>query len=628
MRRFVTSLIIVLIINLTASAITMKLTVDATELSRKLLHSRTEFESLDRTVGLLYPKWIPGIHYHGGPIKNIGTLLTYDTNGDRLEWERDWTNHFRFLIDSTRTTDGLTVDMTYICNQPTTNSKGIDSYGSLDIGVINWNTVVLYPENVSVADIDVELRLILPSGWSFGTALPFDRRQDDTLAFKTVTLEELIDMPLICGRYARSIEIAETDLATYYLDVVADAEEDLPNDGDSTLMPLEQMVEEAEAMFGGVHFDEYHLLLTLSDVIPGNGLEHRNSSLNGVKSSEFRKNSWNGKRIPYLLPHEFAHAWCGKYRRPAGMYTDDYQDDKDTDLLWVYEGMTQYLGRVLTYRSGFYDSTVFVENIALQISRQQMQKGRTWRSLRDTEVAAGMLRESSPSWAYLRRDQDYYDEGAMHWMEFDAMIRNGTEGAKSLDDFCRAFFNKDDKGAFAIPFDLAEIVATLNEVYPAPWDSLIDVRVYHPVYTLALDIVDRLGMRLDYTDKKPKAISQRESQYGSINCYESLGLGIGRTGKINDVRPDSPADKAGLVPATQIVAVNGKKFSKQRFEDALIGTTEGLNVRLLVLHDESYNEYEIDYDGGPRYLELTPLNEGKNMLYDIARPLIRTDKDQ
>jgi len=621
MRRFFTSIAIILIINVTASAVTMKLTVDATELPRKLLKSTARYDNLDRTVGLLYPKWIPGIHYHGGPIKNIGELYTYDANGNRLEWERDWTNHFRFLVDADRKTAGLQIDLTYICNQPTTNSKGIDSYGSPDIGVINWNTVLLYPENTAARDITVETKLILPEGWSFGTALPFDKERGDTIMFKAVTLEELIDMPLICGRYTRSIKLAETDKASYYLDIVADDEEDLPDADDSSLIQLVNMVNEAEAMFGGVPFDNYHLLLTLSEIIPGNGLEHRNCSLNGVSSSEFRKGGWRGKRIPYLLTHEFIHAWCGKYRRPMGMYTDNYQDDKDTDLLWVYEGMTQYLGHVLTYRSGFYDSTVFVENTAMDISRQRMQKGRTWRSLRDTEVAAGMLRQSSPSWAYLRRDQDYYNEGAMHWLEFDAMIRNGTDGAKSLDNFCRVFLTKEDKKSFAIPFDLNEIVTTLNQVYPAPWDSLIDERVYHPVDTFSLDVVDKLGMKLEYTDKKPEVVARGESKSGTTDCYESLGLGIGRTGKINDVRPDSPADKAGLVPATDIVAINGKKFSKTRLEDAVKATTEGSNVRLLVLQDDTYTEYTIDYDGGLRYLQLTPIDEHKNVLYDIVRPL-------
>lgn len=602
----------------------MDIFVDASQISRKLLNSSIKFNINTDTQSVLFPKWIPGIHGPKGPVENIGGFELHDGNGDLLEWERDHTEVYRFFLYANPASNPHRVDLRYICNQPSTNSRGVDSYGTSAMGIINWNTVLVYPEGTPVSNIMVNASLLLPHNWKHGSALPVERYSGDTVFFGTVTLEEFVDMPLICGINFETIELIKTKSAKYYLHLAADDSTDLP-ENDSVLVPFRKLFQEAEALFGRTHFNEYHLLLTISDEIPRLGLEHRNSSLNGAKAEELREPKWKNKHIPYLIPHEFSHAYCGKYRRPAGMLVSDFIEDNDTDLLWVYEGLDQHLGHILAVRCGFVKEEDFIGDMARWIGGLTFQKGRQWRSLRDTEISAYTLRGGSRSWSYLRRSQDYYSEGAMTWLEFDARIRNATKNKKSLDDFCRKFFSTGDPLEYAVPFDLNEIVRVLNSVVELPWDSLINSKVHQTQDEYNPEVLKYLGYKLEYSDKKPKGTRDNPEDRGTLSLYESLGLGTSSNGTVREVVPGSPADNAGLFAGVEIVGINGKKYSKKRLLDALKQTPQTGAVNLLVLIDDTFSDVTIEYDGGERYYNITRLEDFPDRLKDVLAPRVASD---
>ncbi|HSG98601.1 MAG TPA: hypothetical protein VLB27_01035, partial [candidate division Zixibacteria bacterium] len=351
------------------------------------------------------------------------------------------------------------------------------------------------------------------------------------------------------------------------------------------------------------------------------GLEHRECSLNGVKADELRNADWDDKRVVYLLPHEFAHAWCGKYRRPAGMYKDNFMDTKRTDLLWVYEGMTQYLGYLLAVRCGYADSLKFVDDLAGDITGLILMKGREWRPLRDTEVSAYTLRGGSDHWAYLRRSQDYYREGAVFFFEINAMLRNLTDGQKSLDDFCRSFFAPREPDAPARPFTREEVVTELAALAPYNWDSLIEARVYQTQERFAPTVAEALGYRLEYTTEAPARYGKWEKRYHGTYFLESLGLSLSSAGQITSLVPGSPADNAGLAQNNTVIGVEGKKYSAKRLEDAVRNTATSGAVNLLVLNGETYKEVVIPYDGGLRYYTLIRRDDAPDRLMEILRPL-------
>lgn len=621
---FLCALLAVPSISLQAQTYTMDIVVDASDLPRKLLHSQTTLQTFDSQTALLYPKWIPGIHGPMGPVQNIAGLTMLNSAGDTLSWERDWAEVYRFNVKEPILRGKITILLDYICSQPSVNSRGVDSYGEENIGIINWNTLLLYPEGVDVAKIKVKLRLVLPSGWKYGSAMPTVSTAGDTIVFAPTDLQTLIDCPLICGSNFRTIELATTEKASYYLHLAADDAGDLPRQ-DSVLIPLRNLVREAEAMFGGTHFQEYHFLLTLSDRFPRLGLEHLNSSLNGVSTGELRDSKWTGRRISYLLSHEFVHAWCGKFRRPAGMNTTDYQQTKNTDLLWVYEGLTQYLGNVLATRCGFKTTEEYVEDLASEFGTLIQQKGRRWRPLRDTEVSAYVLRGGSHAWGDLRRSQDYYREGGMLWLEFDGRIRNLTDGERSLDDFCADFFSpyaethsNGSKQRFK-PFVNSDLVEFLRRQADFNWDSLITLRIDQTQESFDTEAARQCGYRLEYTDEVPKRIKRYQDKRGSGLFTLSLGVSVSKSGKIIRVVPESAADLAELSPGDEIIGVSGKKFSVKRLEDAIRSSATTNSIEVLLLKGDTFREVKISYDDGLRYLVLREDDSRRNWLLEIIK---------
>ncbi|MEE2659211.1 MAG: hypothetical protein VX733_11950 [Candidatus Latescibacterota bacterium] len=600
----------------------IQLRVDASELPRKLIRAELELEvSSGDTLSLLYPKWIPGIHGPRGPIKNLAGF-TPRSAGEAVWWQRDWRDEYRFFV--VPKSDRLDVDLSYIANQPSVNSKGVDSYGFQTLGIINWNTIVMYPEGTPVREIEVGLTLTVPSGWGVGSALRSTQRQGDTITFEPVSLEELIDRPLICGKYYRQVELAQTDQASYLLHIVADDMRDLP-DTDSLFVPFGHLALEAEAMFGRAHFDSYHFLLAVSDQVPRLGLEHRGSSLNSGTANCLREEDWGDSDLAYLLPHEMVHAWVGKFRRPAGMLTPDYQSDKNTDLLWVYEGLTQYLGNVLAARSDLMTSDEFRELTVLYTAFLLHDKGRRWRPLQDTELSAHILRGGSESWAFLRRGQTYYIEGALTWLEFDARIRNVSNGQRSLDDFNRAFFSAGNAEASAVPFDLEEVLSGLEVVAEGvQWRELVLERIHQTQQEFPSKWLKSGGFDLEYSTERSSLVQKREKQRKKIYEMDSIGL-IVTEGAISSVLPESPADEAGLYEGLALVGVNGKKYNSEWLREAVTASAERGSVELLVLAGEDLLKYEIDYSGGARQLTAVPLEGAVDRLAEICAPLRAAD---
>jgi predicted metalloprotease with PDZ domain len=586
--------------------------VDATELPRKLLRSTIEFDASGDTLALLYPEWIPGIHAPRGPLQNLAGFVPRDADGTVLRWERDWSDMYRLLVlrDEGQRSK-VTVDLTYITNQPSTNSTGIDAFGTRTLGIINWNTVLVAPEDIPPARLQVELELTLPQGWQAGSALAVASREGDRIRFEPVTYEQLIDRPLICGLHYREVELARTDGATYFLDIVADEARDLPQH-DSVFTPLGALVLESEALFGPApHFGSYRFLLVVSDQAPRLGLEHRESSLNSAKADAFRDLDWVDNGLGYLLPHEFVHAWVGKYRRPAGMVTGDFHTTKNTEGLWVYEGLTQYLGNVLAARSGLVTADEFRERMAMYTAVRLREQGRQWRPLRDTAVSSYILRGGSDSWGLMRRGQAYYAEGGLTWLDFDARLREASAGQRSLDDFCLAFFGGGDRQRTTVPFTTQDILEGLSALDgDTPWGDLVEARIERTQEVFTAHWVSSTGYRLEYVDEIPASLKKREAKGEYVYLGESLGLTVKNAGQVSSVTPGGVADATGIHPGIEIVGVNGFKFSPERLRTAVEDSPETGHIELLTLDGDVYTTFDLQYDAGPRYWEAV-LQEGR-----------------
>jgi len=604
-----------------ANAQSIQLNVDLTDAPRNIFHSRMIFPVKPGPVTLVYPKWIPGNHRPSGPIANV-TGIKMEAGGQTLTWQRDPIDMCAFHVNVPAGATELKVSLDTITTDGSAGAGGPSATANLlDL---NWNQVVLYPQGVSSDDVQFAPSVQLPAGWKFGTALASSGVSqsgvNEILAFKTVSLTTLVDSPLIAGDHYRRVELSKAgETPAHVIDMVSDSEAGLAiTPADETA--YRKLVAETGALFGARHYSEYHFLLTLSDEAGHHGVEHHQSSDNSVGERTLTDSSLH-MLAASLLPHEFTHSWNGKYRRPAGLATRNYQDPMVGDLLWVYEGLTEYLGNVLAARTGLWTPEQYREALAGTAASLDHRTGRTWRPLEDTGRSVQILRLQGPQWSNWRRGLDYYPEGELIWLEVDATIRQQTHGQKSLNDFCRVFHGGESGPPKVVPYTFDDVVRGLNQVAPYDWAGLLNERVHSTAAHAPLGGIERGGWRLIYNDK-PNVFGQTaEGLDGFVDATYSLGFVASKSGELVDVIYGSPAFVAGIGPEMKLVAINGRAWSKDVLLDALRDSkTSSQPIELLVENTKFFKTYAIPYHDGIRYPHLER-SDAPDVLTGIIEPL-------
>jgi predicted metalloprotease with PDZ domain len=562
---------------------------------------------------LVYPKWIPGNHRPTGPIQNF-TGIHFKAAGKELEWRRDLEDMYAFHLQVPAGVSELEADY------DTITYNGKSSLASSKVLDLLWNQVVLYPQGAATNDVRVAASVRLPEGWKFGTALTPTQQSGNSVEFQTVSLTTLVDSPLIAGAIYRQVQITPPgEQLTHVVDMVGESEEAIQIT-DKDIASLKQLVVETGKLFGARHYTKYHFLLTLGDQTAHHGLEHHESSDNGAAEDMF-SNPGSHDLEADLLPHEFVHSWNGKYKRPAGLATRDYQLPMHGDLLWVYEGLTDYLGNILAARTGLRSPDQFHENLAYTAAMLDHRAGRTWRPLQDTATSVQSLFAAATEWSNWRRGADYYPEGYLIWLEVDSLIRQKTNGQRSLNDFCRLFYGGQSGPPMVVPYKFADVVAALNQVTPYDWAKLLRERLDSKSPHAPTGGITNGGWRLVYSDKKNSTMDAREKQSNNIDLSFSLGVIASKEGELRDVIPGSPAYAAGLGPGMKLIAVNGRKWSKDVIRAALrLGMHNQQPLSLLAENGEYYKTYDVNYHEGERYPHLERVEGQANILDEIIKP--------
>jgi predicted metalloprotease with PDZ domain len=598
----------------------IKIEVDATEAARGLLHARLHIPASPGKLTLFYPKWIPGEHMPSGPINDV-TGLQMSANGQPLPWRRDADDMFAFHLDVPADADAVEVSLDFLLSAGGAYSSG--GSASAKLLDLSWNQVLLYPQTASPLKLSYVATLKLPVGWNFGTALPIGistRSRAGEIVFLPAPLETLIDSPVLAGEFFRTLELSPGENPPHFLHLAADsavALEIKPEDARA----FAHLVREADALFGARHYRDYHFLLTLSDHVAHFGLEHHESSDNRTDEN-FLTDADERTAHAELLPHEMVHSWNGKFRRPAGLATPDYQQPMEGELLWVYEGLTDYLGKVLAVRSGLQTNANFRDLFALTAAMLDHRSGRDWRSLADTAVAAQLLYAAPGAGATRRRSADFYPEGDLIWLEADTLIRQQTHGKKSLDDFCKKFHGGESGPPRVVPYNFDDVVNGLNGIAPYDWKMFFQKRIYDLAPRAPVGGIENGGWRLAYTNEISPVLKIREAQRKFTDLSYSLGLVIGTDGVIGDVLPGTPADQAGISPNMRLVAVNGRSWSAKILRDAVkIAATNSAPIKLLVMRDDYYQTCKADYHGGEKYPVLERDATKPDLLDEILKPL-------
>jgi predicted metalloprotease with PDZ domain len=600
---------------------TVTLFVDATSTPRKIFHAKLKIPASAGDLTLYYPKWIPGEHAPDGPVIDLAGLK-FAASGKTLKWRRDLLDGFTIHVEVPAGETEVNAELDFL--SPATFEGGFSAGSSATdkMAVISWNQVLLYPKGWKSDDLTYVATLKLPAGWKYGTPLPIastsltGQTGDTQIVFQPTSLTTLIDSPVITGEFLKVVKLADDPLVE--MDVAADSA--------AALAPPQEvwdhyknLVEQANKLFGAHHYRDYHFLFSLSDHVAHFGLEHHESDDSRVDERGL-VDEGERKLEAGLLPHEYVHSWNGKYRRPADLATPDYEQPMQDDLLWVYEGLTNYLGSVLTARSGLLTPAQARDDLSLTAATLDHTPGREWRNLQDTADAAPELYFSPQAWESWRRSTDFYDEGTLDWLWVDVIIRQQTKGKKSLDDFCKLFHGAPSTGPMVKTYTFDDIVNGLNQIVPYDWRGFWTERLTNHGPGAPLGGIEGSGWKVAY-DESPSEMDRGGEGGGRfVDVAYSIGIDVREDGTITDTIEGMPAALAGIGPGMKLIAVNGRHYSPEVLRDALReGKSSTAPLELLVENTDYFNTYKLDYHAGERYPHLVRDESKPDLLSEIYK---------
>ncbi|WKB52077.1 M61 family metallopeptidase [Eleftheria terrae] len=602
----------------------IELQVDASDLQHRVLQVRQTLPAAAGALTLLYPRWLPGNHGPAGDVNYLAGLKITDAQGRTVPWTRDPVDSFAFHLVVPAGGSPLTLEFQHL--SPLSERSGRVSVSQAILGV-QWQTVVLYPAGHYTRRIEVQPSLRLPAGWQQAAALrggdgqPPQPDAQGWVRYGKVNLETLVDSPVFAGRHMKRVTLdGPGQSRPVVLNVVADEAEQLQAT-EAQWQAHRNLVVQSDRLFGSRHFAHYDFLLALSDSFGRIGLEHHQSSENAVKPGYFK--DW-AKSIESrdLLPHEYVHSWNGKFRRPADLWTPTYNVPMRNSLLWVYEGQTQYWGRMLTVRSGLATPEQGRDALAQVAATYDHRTGRLWRNLQDTNDDNIFTARRPKDWPDWQRMRDYYDEATLIWLDVDTLIRERSQGKRSLDDFARRFFGVEDGRVEPLTYTFEDVVRTLNEVQPHDWAAFLRERLDSHEPRAPLDGLVRAGWKLVYDDKPSEFFKAAEAQRKSTHLLYSVGLLINEDGSLAEVAWDSPAFRAGLAPGMKLLGVNLRAYKPEVLQQAITAArAEGAPpIELLLQEGDRFRIAKLDYRGGLRYPKLERIAGTPDRLSAIQAP--------
>lgn len=596
---------------------TLKVNVDATDLAHRVFRVHEVVPVQPGTVTLLYPQWLPGNHSPSGPIDKLAGLKV-TANGKTLPWKRDPVSVYAFHIEVPQGVSQLEVSFQFLSPQNTRQGRVVMTPEMFNL---QWNANALYPAGYYSRGITTQASVKFPAGWQFGTALEVASRSGDTVNFKPVSFDTLVDSPIYAGKYFKRVDLDPGAKAPVHMDIVADSPKDLEITPEQ-LKLHRNLVQQMYKLYGAHHYDHYDFLFSLSDKMSGNGLEHHQSSEDGMGPGYFSE--WDKYALSRdLLPHEFNHSWDGKFRRPADLWTPNFNVPMQGSLLWVYEGQTQFWGYVMAARSGLWTDDQAREMLAYVAATYD--RGRpglaSWRNVEDTTNDPVIAHRAPLPYRNYQSSEDYYSAGQLIWLDVDAQLRTLSHGKHTIDDFAKAFFGMDNGSFVTSTYDFDDVVNALNKIQPYDWASYLRTRLdgHGPL----IGGLEGHGWKLVYTDKPSDAVKAVEQRHHSANLTYSLGISVGKDGSVGDVLWDGPAFKAGLSPGMKVIAVDGHDYDSDALKDAVTAAAKDKSqpIELLVKNFDEYKTVKIAYHDGLKYPHLVRDSSKPDTLKDLLKAL-------
>lgn len=593
----------------------IRLEVDARDIAHRVIRVREVIPLRDGGPQiLLYPEWLPGTHAPRGPLKDLAGL-TIRADGRPVAWRRDPVAVSAFHVEAPPGARLLELTFQYLTPTAADQGRIVMTREILDL---QWNAVALYPAGVFARQVQVEPSLRLPPDWDFGSALRPVSAGSEGVRFQAVDFETLVDSPVLAGRYVKAVDL-DSGPRPVRLTMVADRPELLAATP-SQLARLREVVVQADRLYRARHFDHYDFLLGLSERIGNLGLEHHQSTEILTRATYFT--NWDGLAATHdTVAHEYTHSWNGKFRRPADLWTADFNTPMRGSLLWVYEGQTQYWGFVLAARSGMLSRQEALDAIANTAATYELRAGRGWRTVADTTADPIVAARRPIPWVSWQRSEDYYQEGELVWLEADTLIRSRSGGRRSLDDFAGAFFGGQAGDRGPLTYRLEDVVAALGRVQAYDWAGFLRDRIDRVQPHAPLEGLARGGYRLVFTAEPTGWLLSNETRRGIVDLTFSAGLVLNTEGVVTGVQWEGPAYEAGLLVGDRMVSVDGEPYSPSLLRAAIRRAAERrAPIELILRSQDQYRALRLSYFGGLRYPRLERTGPGPAMLDQILTP--------
>ena len=593
----------------------LTINIDLRDAPRRIYRIHETIPVKPGPLTLYYPKWPLPDHAPDGAIANIAGL-TVTANGRQLPWRRDLDDMFAFHIHVPADVHGVELAFQYLSPGPGV-WYGYEVWSTPHLVDLDPTQIAFYPAGYYARQIQIQPTVTLPSGWQFATALEVASQSGEVTRFKPLSFNNFIDSPLIAGEYFKRVDLAPGDRAPVHLNIVGDSAAAV-NINDQQIGKFRNLVKQLHAQFHSHHFDHYDLLLTASDHVDGTGLEHHQSSLD-MTGADFLTDPDAFIASATLMPHEFTHSWNGKFRRPADMWTPAFNEVQPADMVWAYEGLTEYWAGVMAVRSGLLTPAQYRDSLASVSAALSHRTGRSWRSLQDTADSAQLLYFNGEDWTNYRRTTDFYPEGELLWLDVDTKIRELSHNRRSLDDFAKAFYSMDNGSHVTKTYTFDDLAGALNAVQPFDWAKFLRSRLDYTGPSLPEHGIERGGWKVVYTNKPSDYDQALSRAHHSVNLTYSIGATMSASAEVHDVQWNGPAFRAGLVPGMKIVGVNGSRFSGDVIEDAIRNAKSSQSpIELLVNYLGTFSTLKVDYHDGLRYPHLMRADGTPDFIDEIA----------
>jgi predicted metalloprotease with PDZ domain len=291
-------------------------------------------------------------------------------------------------------------------------------------------------------------------------------------------------------------------------------------------------------LMGGAPFQEYTFFFHMGPYpeAGGGGMEHANCTAIAASSVE---------GAITIAAHEFFHAWNVKRIRPQTLEPVDFTKEQYTRALWFAEGVTNTYASYTLERTGIWPKERLYADLAAQISELDSRSAHLWQSVEESSLDAWL--EKYDDYRQPERSISYYNKGQIIGEMLDLVIRDATDGHKSLDSVLMRMnetyakqgkYYDDTEGVRAV----AEEVAGRNlQDFFRGYVSGLDEIPYDKFLGAA-------GLEL-----KVETHNMADLGFWTVG-----GRGGGATAVVSQVVPGSTAEAAGLLVGDVLLELNGE----------------------------------------------------------------------